>query len=265
MMSVMTAIIGRLPPKCIDEDHGRVTRTVCVSGILKTATTIKPQLMTILEQPPWLNTPTISEMETAFSTHSDNITSLEQDVVELHSKLTSITEENGALQAAVEDLVSRSKRQNLRVIGLPEDIEGNNPRQFMADLFQEVAAEALSNSTPELDRDHRSLRPKPRQRSRSVIVRFHRYIDKERGLLWGKEHRNMTYQGHNIKFYEDFSGAVAKRRAAFNQVKSLLFKKGIRFGMIYPARLRVTFDGVTHIFDSPEQAELFYEERIRDS
>lgn len=49
MMSVMTAIIGRLPPKCIDEDHGRVTRTVCVSGILKTATTIKPQLMTILE------------------------------------------------------------------------------------------------------------------------------------------------------------------------------------------------------------------------
>uniref|UniRef100_A0A8D3DRH2 Transposase element L1Md-A101/L1Md-A102/L1Md-A2 n=1 Tax=Scophthalmus maximus TaxID=52904 RepID=A0A8D3DRH2_SCOMX len=165
--------------------------------------------------------------------------------MELRSKLTSITEENGALQAAVEDLVSRSKRQNLRVIGLPEDIEGNNPRQFMADLFQEVAAEALSNSTPELDRDHRSLRPKPRQRSRSVIVRFHRYIDKERVLLWGKEHRNMTYQGHNIKFYEDFSGAVAKRRAAFNQVKSLLFKKGIRFGMIYPARLRVTFDGNT--------------------
>ncbi|KAL7391829.1 hypothetical protein ABVT39_015472 [Epinephelus coioides] len=63
-------------------------------------------------------------METALITHSDNITSLEQDGVELCSKLTSITEERCALQAAVEDLVSRSKRQNLRVISLPKDIEG---------------------------------------------------------------------------------------------------------------------------------------------
>ncbi|KAE8277142.1 hypothetical protein D5F01_LYC25047 [Larimichthys crocea] len=134
------------------------------------------------------HTSTSSEMETALSTHSDNIVSLEP--------------------------------------GLPEDIEGSNPRQFMADLFKEVAAEALLNSTPELDRAHRSLRPKPRQGSCPVIVHFHRFIHKERVLLWAKEHRNMTYRGHNIKFYEDFSPAVAKRRAAFNQVK-LPFKKGI--------------------------------------
>lgn len=75
----------------------------------------------------------------------------------------------------------------------------------------------------------------------------------------------MTYHGHNIKFYEDFSAAVAKKRAAFNQVKSLLFNKGIRFGMIFPAWLRITFNGVTHIFDSPEQAEQFYEQRVHDT
>ena len=104
--------------------------------------------------------------------------------MELRSKLTSITEENGALRATMEDLVSRSKHHNdERVIGLSEDIKGKNPRQFMADLFKEVAAEALSNSTPELDRAHRSLRPRPRQGSRPVIVRFHRYINKERALL----------------------------------------------------------------------------------
>ena len=43
------------------------------------------------------------------------------------------------------------------------------------------------------------------------------------------------------------------------------FKKGILCGMIYPARLRITFKGVTRIFDSPEQAERFHEECIRDS
>ena len=204
-------------------------------------------------------------METALLSHSDSITNLEQEVAELRTKLTSLTEEKGTLQAAVEDLISRSKHLNLRVIGLPEDIEGNNPRQFMADLFKEVVRDTLPNSRPELDRAHRSLRPKPQQRSRPVIVRFHRYIEKETVLQWAKEHRNMTYRGYSIKFYEDFSAVVAKRRTAFNQVKSSLYGKGIQSSMIYPARLHVTLNGVNHICDSPEQAELFYRERIQDS
>lgn len=97
----------------------------------------------------------------ALSTHSDNIISLQQDVGELRSKLTSVTDEHGALQATMEDLVSCSKHQKLRVIGLPEDIEGNNRRQFTADLFKEVAVEMLLNSPLELDRAHHSPRPKP--------------------------------------------------------------------------------------------------------
>lgn len=74
------------------------------------------------------HTSTISEMETALLTHLDNITSLEQEEVELRTKLASITEEHGT---------------HTRVIGLPEDIEGNNLRQFMADLFKEVAGGAI--------------------------------------------------------------------------------------------------------------------------
>lgn len=114
---------------------------------------------------------TITNMETSLSNHSDRITHLEQEVSNLQSKVTSVTEENGALRANIEDLVSRSKRQNIRVVGLPEDIEGKDPRQFMTDFFSEVLGDVLSAS-PELDRAHRSLRPKPRQgqNPRPVIV-----------------------------------------------------------------------------------------------
>lgn len=49
MINVMSTIIGQLPPKCIDEDPEKVMRTAGVSGISKTATAIKPQLMTLLE------------------------------------------------------------------------------------------------------------------------------------------------------------------------------------------------------------------------
>lgn len=60
--------------------------------------------------------------ETSLTDHSDTITHLEQEVSNLQSKLTSVTEENVALKANVEDLVSRSKRQNIRMLVLPEDL-----------------------------------------------------------------------------------------------------------------------------------------------
>lgn len=65
-------------------------------------------------------------------------------------------EEQGTLHATVEDLITHSKHQNLRVIGLPEGIEGNNLRQFMADLFKESSRMhyqtlALNETIPALD------------------------------------------------------------------------------------------------------------------
>ncbi len=93
-----------------------------------------------------------------------------------------------------------------------------------------------------LDRAHCSLRPKPHQGqySRPVIVRFHHYIEKEVVLNWARTTKEILYMGHWVKFYEEFCALVAKKRASFNNVKGLLYKRGVRFGMIYPARRRVT-------------------------
>lgn len=207
---------------------------------------------------------TISDMETALTDHSDRITELENNTTTLQTKLTSVTEENVSLQAKVEDLVSRSKRQNIRVVGLPEDMEGRDARQFMSALFQSVVGRESFPEPPELDRAHRSLRRKPRQgeRPRPVIVRFHRFIEKDLVLQWAREHREASYQGHSIKFYEDFSPITAKKRAAFNDVKAALYKKGVRFGLLYPARLRISFQGTDHFFDSPAQADDFFQRNI---
>ncbi|ROJ91840.1 hypothetical protein DPX16_0553 [Anabarilius grahami] len=138
---------------------------------------------------------TITDMETSLSDHSDRITHLEQEVSTLQSKLMLATEENVALRANVEDLVSRSERQNIRVAGLPEDSEGKDVRQFMTDLFTEVVGDALP-APLELDRAHWSLRPKPHQGQnyRPIIVRFHRYIEKEAVLKWVRDfiRKNIT-------------------------------------------------------------------------
>lgn len=208
-------------------------------------------------------TSTVREMETSLSDHSDRITQLELDVSGLQSDLGSVVKENTELRAKVEDLESRSKRQNVRVLGLPENVEGKDARVYMAGLFADLLGDLLSEP-PELDRAHRSLQPKPRPDDppRPIIVRFHRYMEKEAVLRWAKSHKDFSYNGHRIKIFEDFSAAVARRRAAFNPVKGLLYQRGVKFGMLYPARLRVTHNNREHVFNSPEAAESFYRQNF---
>ncbi|KAK1883170.1 Outer capsid protein VP4 [Dissostichus eleginoides] len=114
------------------------------------------------------HTVTITGMETALSAHSDGITTLEREVAVLKSKLDSSNQVNDRLQLAVEDLVSRSKQQNLRVIGIPEGMEGDDARLFMTTLFKKMVGDPQLD-TLELDRAHRSLAPKPPQGSRPLI------------------------------------------------------------------------------------------------
>lgn len=214
---------------------------------------------------------TIREMETSLTDHSDRVTQLEHDMCVLQSTVETLMEENAALQTKVEDLESRSRRQNLRVLGLPEGTEGKDCRDFMAKMFHTLLGGLLSE-LPELDRAHRSLQnqpnkraaPQPAQREapRALIVRFHRFLEKETVLKWAKAHKDISYEGHRIRIFEDFSAAVAKKRSAFNDVKGLLYKKGVKFGMIYPARLRLTYKNRVHTFGSPADAEAFYERHI---
>ncbi|KAI4791395.1 hypothetical protein KUCAC02_034029 [Chaenocephalus aceratus] len=74
-----------------------------------------------------------------------------------------------------------------------------------------------------------------RKVSRPLIVRFHKYAQKERVLLWARKSRDVSYQGHPIRIFEDFSATLAKKRAAFNKVKSQLYKEGNTFRLTRPS------------------------------
>lgn len=243
----------------LEKLHKSVT-TELTSSLNASLAPIQASLQTMTETVA-AHTVTISAMETALTEHSDGISSLEDDVATLKSKLETSMKMNDKLQLAVEDLISRSKRKNLRVVGIPEGTEGSDTRLFMTRFLLEVTGDALQEQNLELERAHRSLAPKPSQGSRPFIIRFHKYTTKELVLQWAKKNRNISYQGHPVRIFEDFSATLAKKRASFNKVKSQLYKDGIRFGLLYPARLRVTVNGLTRIFDTAEEAEHFYQEQ----
>lgn len=58
---------------------------------------------------------------------------------------------------------------------------------------------------------------------------------------------------------------MAKRRALFNRTRELLRDKpGIRYGLLYPARLLITHNGTQISFMDPKKAEE-YTERLSAS
>lgn len=58
-------------------------------------------------------------------------------------------------------------------------------------------------------------------------------------LLWAKKTRDISYQRHHIRIFKDFSPSLARKRAAFNKVKSMLHKEGTRFGLLSGGALLV--------------------------
>ncbi|KAJ8010153.1 hypothetical protein DPEC_G00072020 [Dallia pectoralis] len=119
----------------------------------------------------------ISDLELGLSDYSDRAVALELAVTRLSSECRQMADK-------IDDLESRPRRCNLRVVGVPERLEGVDPVAFMSGFFTEVLGDSLAPSPMKLNRAHR-LGPNPTPGSaaksglRVMIVKFHNFRDKE--------------------------------------------------------------------------------------
>lgn len=178
----------------------------------------------------------ISSLETNADSVSDRLDSLEAVCAEL-------TTSNAKLKAKAADLEARSRRNNIRIIGLPESIEGPQPTAFFASFLHELLGEDTLPAPPVLDRAHRSLAAKPKQgeRPRPVIIRFHNFQTKEKVIREARKRRSdMQYLGKPIALHEDYTPEVMEQRVAYRDVMQQLYKQGLKPSLFYPARLLIT-------------------------
>lgn len=198
-----------------------------------------------------------TDMAHSLSDAHDRIQQLEQ-------QQESNTKELKRLKEKCFDLESRSRRQNLRFIGIPEGAEGGSPTKFMAELIPELLGAENFPSPVEIDRAHRSLAQKPKkgQRPRPFIVRLHYYAQREKIVGLAKGKGTLIYRGTPIHIYPDLPVEVSKLRATFNGIKAKLREAKIEYSLLYPAVLAVKLDGVRHTFNSPQAAEEFYLTKI---
>ncbi len=61
--------------------------------------------------------------------------------------------------------------------------------------------------------------------------------------------KDLSYQGQRMKIFRDLPPEVVRRQAAFTPARKMLRDKaGVRFGFLYPAKLRVSHDGSEMFF-----------------
>lgn len=199
-------------------------------------------------------------LETAANTHSDAIANLEQQVAELKKEVVS-------LAAKAEDLEARSRRCNLRIFGVKEGREaGVSASTFVAKLLQKVMG---LDEPPVIDRAHRTLQQAPGdgQPPRAFVVKCHYYQEKESILRKAVTSPKLVSEnGDTIRVFPDYTQNVARRRAAFGQARQLLRQcEGVKYGLLYPAKLRITTrDGQLKSFTDPEKAVTFVRRLMSD-
>ena len=205
---------------------------------------LKKNLSTSLETSRMPIRTSLETISAALDSHSQKITTIE-DTLTAHSdelaKLTTrvgqLEKANVALASKTEDLENRCRRQNLRIVSLPEGLEGGSPVEFISWLLQTVIGNDIFPEPPELDREHHTLAPKPAagQRPRAILVRFLWYQDKERVLRWAMLQRDdIKFNSNKILFFPDMSASLARQRATFRDINAKLYVSGITFSFALP-------------------------------
>lgn len=217
----------------------------------------------------------LDSLHTTVNDHELRLSSLEANadtsglsVGTLESKFAALADDHAKLKAKVADLEGRSRRNNIRIFGLPEAIEGPRPTTFFSELLVEVFGASLFPSPPDLDRAHRALtvKPKPGERPRSVIIRFHKFQTKDLMIREARKRRGkLQFRGNPIFINEDYSPEVVEMRAEYRAVMKELYQLGLRPSLHFPSKLFITTSDGKRRLSSVKEAGEFIKAHRRES
>lgn len=182
------------------------------------------------------------------------IANIEEGDMATRDALIQALENQEALQAKLTDLEARSRRNNLRIYGVPEGSEGSNLPEFVARLIKSELGSSLADLG--IQRCHRALAPRPPRDApaRSLVLCFLEFRVKEQVLHTAWKKKEVSYEGKRIYFDHDYPPEILKKRKAYVGILKELKAKGIRFQTPHPAKLRVFFDSGTQIYESAADA-----------
>lgn len=182
------------------------------------------------------------------------IEELERWSATAHEVLQDTLKEQRFLKDKVNDQESRARRNNLRIYGVREEMEGSSMINFVEKLL--VSEKLIEEGTDaQIQRAHRSLGPKPSPNAppRSIVVNFLQYRVKDTVLrnAWKSK---IQLEENTISFDHDYTSQVIQQRKAYKKVKAVLREKGVRFQTPY-TRMRIHWESGPAMYNSADEAE----------
>ncbi|KAJ8349741.1 hypothetical protein SKAU_G00248710 [Synaphobranchus kaupii] len=207
----------------------------------------------------------LKETTDDLQTTKARVTETEQRIAEIEEwdgaasdALIQALEKQEVLQAKLTDLEACSRRNNLRIYGVPEGSEGNDLPEFVTRLIKSELGPQIDVVDLGIQRCHRELAPKPPRDAppRSLVLCFLEFRVKEQVLHTAWKNKEVCYQGKRIFFDRDYLPETLKKRKAYAEggILKELKAKGIRFQTPYPAKLRVFFESGTQIYECAAEA-----------
>uniref|UniRef100_A0A667XYD2 L1 transposable element RRM domain-containing protein n=1 Tax=Myripristis murdjan TaxID=586833 RepID=A0A667XYD2_9TELE len=141
----------------------------------------------------------LSKIETSLSTLSEQVQELEtrvganeDNINEYCSRTEKLEKQVSFLKEKVDDLENRSRRSNVRIINIPEKMEGRDTTGFLEQLIPKLLGHDNFSSPIVVERAHRI--GKVSDRPRPIIAKFLNFTHKEKvlRLAWEKVHQNSS-------------------------------------------------------------------------
>lgn len=163
-------------------------------------------------------------------------------------------EEMESMRAKIADMEDRSRRNNMKIRGIPESVQQGDLRTYATSLFTEILPE-LSTLDIIIDRIHRLPKPSylPEQTPRDVILRLHFYHAKEQLITAVRTRDRIPPQYQTLQFYADLSQYTLKKRKGLITITKALRNHGITYRWGYPTKLTITKDGDVRTVDTLER------------
>lgn len=179
---------------------------------------------------------------------------------ELVVRVKQLEKDNAYLLDKVDDLENRSRRSNLRFVGVQETAEGDDMIGFMSRLIPQLLGRDAFPTPVIIERAHRS--PTARQSDqvgpRSILINLLNFQDKVKILRIARDKKILEFKGKRIFIYPDFSPDLTRRRRSFDPVKRKLRELNMKYFLRFPATLCVTVDGKQQRFLTHKDAEAVF-------
>ncbi|CAJ0965631.1 unnamed protein product [Ranitomeya imitator] len=198
----------------------------------------------------------LQKMDKRIGVVEERVSTAEDHIVKLQKAEKKFAQAIAELAAKNEDLENRSRRNNIRIVGLPEKTEGRNPTEFVENWLLEKIGSTVLTKVFAVERAHRvpPQPPAPGANPRTMLAKILNYRDRDIILRKAREMEDLTAGGQKIAIYPDYSAAVQKQRMKFTGVKRRLRELGVQYSVMFPAKLRLVAFNKTHFFLTPEDA-----------